>query len=69
MGRNREIEEELIKELATRVHDYDFINYALNHMDSTSKKKELLMWLKNNQNATKKEIEWQMFYITTGIKL
>ena len=38
MERDREIEKELIIELAIKVQDSEFIKYALNHMDSLNKK-------------------------------
>lgn len=67
--RDRKIEKELIKELAIKVQDYEFIKYALNHMDSLDKKRKLIQWLKSNSTATKKEIERYMFFITTGIEI
>ena len=69
MERDREIEKELIIELAIKVQDSEFIKYALNHMDSLNKKREFIQWLKSNSNATKKEIERYMFFITTGIEI
>ncbi len=69
MGRDRKVEKELIEIIAASVRDYDFIIYTLNHMDTVEKKKELLEWLKDNPTFVKKDIEWKMFSITTGIEV
>lgn len=66
--RNREIEKKLIKKVAEKTMDFEFIHYVLNHMDSVKKKQELLEWLEINPKSTTKDIEWKMFNITTGIE-
>lgn len=64
MGRDKQIEKELIIKLAEFVQDETFIINSLLLLNSDSKRKVLLKYLEKNQKATKKEIETEMFYIT-----
>lgn len=64
MGRDKQIEKELIIKLAEFVQDETFIINSLLLLNSDSKRKALLKYLEKNQKATKKEIETEMFYIT-----
>lgn len=64
MGRDREIEKEFIKKIASVVQNKDFIVSSLRLMDDDAKRKEVITYINKHPNVSKKEIESKMFYIT-----
>lgn len=64
MGRDREIEKELIKKLASAVKNRDFIISSLRLMDDDAKRIELIEFLNKHPKATKNEIEVKMFHMS-----
>lgn len=64
MGRNREIEKEFIKKIASVVQNEDFIISSLRLMDDDAKRKEVIEYINKHPKVSRKEIESKMFYIT-----
>lgn len=64
MGRNKEIERQFIKALAQNVRDKVFIITSLQIADTDEKRKEIIEFLNDNPESSKKEIEEKLFYMS-----
>lgn len=62
MERDAGIEREFIRQIASKVHDKEFIIAALHQMSTNKERKELIEYLKENQ-ADKEQIKRKMLSI------
>lgn len=68
MDRDAEIEKEFIRQIAYKVHDKEFIIVALHQMSTNKERRELIEYLKENQED-KEQIKRKMFSIIVKNKI
>lgn len=68
MERDKELEKDFIRTLATKCRDRDFIISSLTLMDEDEMRKKVIQYIHDNPQATVSDIKVKMAFISVGMQ-
>ena len=68
MDRDKELEKDFIRTLATKCRDRDFIISSLTLMDEDEMRKKVIQYIHDNPQATVSDIKVNMAFINVGMQ-